>query len=254
MTIKELRIHKILLMIVINSFVPVVTAEQVIDVIPGHTYKVSVSANQMNSISMKQIHIVSASATEGDVVLKEDSKSGVITFNVSSARPFPVFIRDEDGDTYNLQMMPDSKISAQIITLVPKQKIQRQNSQFMKSQPWKTQLKRLAKAIANNTAEEKGYIVQKSQKKKEKEIPLWKEARFVFLKKYLAAKIEADVYQLTNTSKDEMVVDEREFSEIGKQVLSVGFLENSPKVTQQADRRIQPSHSILVVIFRVRSL
>lgn len=193
-------------------------ALQVVDVVDGKTVPIVVSLKEINRISMADgARIDHIWGPQDRMVLDPDSAGGQLFVRSLGSAPFSVFIKSDNGETYTLLATPKD-IPAETIFLRPPYRASARQS-VERSLPYTKRIERLAKALGQHALPE-GYTPIESSRI----IPLWPEAHFKREMTYRGDTLSGEIYRLTNLTKDELRIEEREFAKLpGDPVVAVAI-------------------------------
>lgn len=204
-------------------------AGQLLEVRDGAVVSVRISGNEPNRLVVRDGRVHKVWGADGKVVLKPDADSGQIYLQPTDAwrnRPFSLFVRDEAGGVYTLVLTP-TDMPAETVTLVRPERMRgvdrRKAAAWETEKPYESALLEIIKHMALNSLPD-GY----SQTEVNREIKLWQEAKLVLLGRYTGAKLEGEIYELTNVDNKKIRLDEREFYRTGVLAISIDRHELAP--------------------------
>ena len=180
-------------------------ALQVVDVVDGNTVPVTLSLKEINRISMADgSRIDHIWGPQDRMTLETDTGSGQLFIRAIGARPFSLFVKADNGETYTLLAAPKD-IPAETVFLKPPYRAQNKQG-AERSLPYIKRIERLAKALGLGALPEDMTPIQS-----DRVIPLWQETHFKREMVYAGDSLTGEVYTLTNLTQAEMRLEEREF-------------------------------------------
>ena len=183
-----------------------VFALQVVDVMDGKTIPVTVSLKELNRLTMADgSRIDHIWGPQDRMTLEADTESGQLFVRAIGVKPFSLFVKAENGDTYTLLAAPRD-VPAETIFLRPPYRSTDRSSEE-RALPYIKRVERLAKALGRHALPD-DYAPIKSSRV----VPLWDEVHFKQEMRYRGDTLIGEVYRLTNLSQAEMRLEEREFS------------------------------------------
>lgn len=186
--------------------------------------EVNISAKEQNRLAVAGRHIVTVvPSAKGAISYQKDEAQGALYFALSDGLPggstVTLFVGDDRGQTYKIILVPKS-IPGEEIILQPPQVREASESVAVSSGSRASAYLRRAKALTLLMAEDTpGARAQKTPINRE--IPLWKEGRLVFLSKVTDGDIVGETYRLTNTSPSPMALAEQELYRKGVRAVSI---------------------------------
>ena len=180
-------------------------ALQVVDVIGGNTVPIVMSLKELNRVSMSDgSRIDHIWGPQDRMTLETDADSGQLFIRAIGAKPFSLFIKANNGETYTLLAAPKD-VPAETIFLRPPYRNSNKSS-AERALPYIKRIERLARALGKHALPEDMTPSQSS-----KVIPLWSEVHFKREMTYTGDTLIGEVYWLTNLTDKKMRIEEREF-------------------------------------------
>ena len=189
----------------------------------GHI-EVNISAKEQNRLAVAGRHIVTVvPSAKGAISYQKDEAQGALYFALSDGLPggstVTLFVGDDRGQTYKIILVPKN-IPGEEIILQPPQVRETRDSAAMSTGAKASSYQRRTKALMLLMADETpGARAQKTAINRE--IPLWKEGRLMFLSKVTEGEIVGESYHLTNTSPSRMALAEQELYRKGVRAVSI---------------------------------
>lgn len=194
-----------LLLITILTLPVSAFALQVVDVVDGRTVPVKVSLKELNRISMADgARIDHIWGAEDRMRVEPDKTSGQLFVRVIGVKPFSLFVRADNGETYTLLAAP-TDIPAETVFLRPPYHGDQNRSAADRALPFIKRIERLMTALGRNALPEDYTPLSAPQV-----IPLWEEVQLERKTLFSGDTLTGEVYTLTNLSQEEMLLDERE--------------------------------------------
>lgn len=180
-------------------------ALQIIDVVDGNTVPIVMSLKELNRISMADgSRIDHIWGPENRMTLEADTDSGQLFVRAIGAKPFSLFVKADNGETYTLLAAPKD-VPAETIFLKPPYRSSHKSS-AERALPYIKRIKRLATALGKHALPEDMTPIKSSAI-----VPLWKEVHFKREMTYQGDSLLGEVYWLTNLTDQNMRLEEREF-------------------------------------------
>lgn len=180
-------------------------ALQVVDVVDGNTVPIVMSLKELNRLSMSDgSRIDHIWGPQDRMTLEADTDSGQLFVRAIGAKPFSLFVKADNGQTYTLLAAPKD-IPAETVFLRPPYRNSGKGA-AERALPYIKRIERLAKALGRHALPEDMTPTQSS-----KVIPLWSEVHFNREMTYTGDTLIGEVYRLTNLTDKEMRLEEREF-------------------------------------------
>jgi len=211
-------VKNLLLLITIYLVTSSAFALQVVDVMDGKTIPIAVSLKELNRLTMADgSRIEHIWGPQDRMTLETDTDSGQLFVRAIGAKPFSLFVKADNGETYTLLAAPKD-IPAETIFLRPPYRNTERNS-GEQSLPYIKRVERLAKAMGRRALPDDYTPIQSLRV-----IPLWDEVHFKREIVYSGDSLSGEVYWLTNLTQKEMRFEEREFRAIqGNPVAAVAI-------------------------------
>jgi conjugal transfer pilus assembly protein TraK len=195
-----------------------------VDVTDGGTVTVQVSARELTRVGMADDRrIARVWGLEDRMSVEADTDGGQVFIRPvqeGKPRPFSFFVRDDQGATYTLVAVPVD-MPADAVVLRPRPDETGNGAARGAAYPYVGRIKSLARDMANG-AEPPAYTVAQVNTP----VPVWHEARVTLARRY-AGDLTGEVYRLTNTSEDEMRLDERELGVLAKDVKAIAIVRHA---------------------------
>lgn len=216
----------LLIAIIFNGFVLIADSWgiQKFVVTDGDVIKVKFSAHEITRIAVEGGRVEKLWGSAGIFETQTDKKEGDLFLRATAAAANAVsfFVRDSFGSTYTI-IAEQEDIPSQTIILAPTNRSSKVEREKFKNRPLIISIKELVKIMVQEgkkSGEDQGrYEVSESSE----EIKLWKEAKLVQLKTYRMEKLLGEVFELKNTSKEEMQLTESEFLNFRPNILAVAI-------------------------------
>lgn len=201
---------------------------------------VNVSKKEMTRISIEDGYISDLQAIVGELDTKKDEVTGQVYIRPLVSKPINLFIKSERGNNYLLKLKPtvmdadsiiiregsavrENQARANQSTLSQSRELQRNSEAYTSS------IKSFIKAITTRQLDGDVSCGDYSGE----EVPLWKEAFFVKIGQCTTPNMQAQLFNLTNISGKQMVLDEQEFFKKG--VIAVVILEHQLQPNEKTD-------------------
>lgn len=182
-------------------------ALQVLDVVDGKTIPITVSLKELNRLTMADgSRIEHIWGPQDRMTLETDTDSGQLFIRAVGAKPFSLFVKADNGETYTLLAAPKDVPAETVFLRPPYRSTERRSGE--RSLPYIKRIERLAKALGKHALPEDMTPIQLQSFRA---IPLWDEVHFKREMIYAGDALNGEVYWLTNLTKKEMRLDEREF-------------------------------------------
>ena len=179
-----------------------VSAAQVLVGKPDDTLSAAVSRSEPTLIRIEGHRVRRIFGAEGEFSITADKEAGTAYIKPSTDKPtISLFVSDEAGRTWKLLLSVKDGLSDSITirSRSPGSSTPIQGKDASRNQ----QIKRQLLALQTDTeADTETRVINEI-------VPLWSEVLFV-LTKVIDGPLKGEKYQLTNTSSDPMVIDERE--------------------------------------------
>jgi type-F conjugative transfer system secretin TraK len=196
-----------------------VYAVQTIEVEENGSYTVKASSSNPNRLAMERGYRLSSVWGDDDSIqLEKDENNGYVLFQIKTKKLFSIMVMDENNSNYTLKIVPVENIPGENIILSPKNDDYFNKFSISKNIPVIFRMKHLLRALALNKSQT-GYRIQKTNQ----EIRFWKETNIKLIKLYKGDDMNGEVYRLTNLTHDDMILTEREFGRLGKNIRLVSI-------------------------------
>lgn len=213
------------------------------------TIKASTKGWSILELAGKKIKYADTSNGECEINAKRSLELGKLVFKPISKEGFILFVTDTENQTYPIEVNPSDKVNPGLLKVHDKLAeakdalLQSQRIKQLKSsvkiidlaESRKKAITDLMTAMLLNDAPRNADIADRNEI-----VYFWNEANILHTKRYTVGVLDGDVYQLTNTSNSDMVLEEKEFYSLGKNVSSVSLSTN----------RVKPGQTINVYIVR----
>lgn len=206
-----------------------------------HT-EVNISANEQNRLSFDGRRIASAvPSLKGALTYAKDDAAGALYFALSSDAPnsgtLTLFVTDDQNHTCKLILVPRPIAGEEIVIKPPADQTPKPFSAGSISHRASSYERRADDLLFAMATEKTGNL---DPTVINKEVPLWKEVRCVYLEKYFDDDLIGEKYSITNISKKDLLMVEQELYRKG--VVSVAI----------EDMTLAPGNSALFYIVRER--
>lgn len=201
-------------------------AEQRLDADERVPQKAIISKSSLSRISIDGGRIKNVKWLDGELDIQKDAGNGQVFVRATTNKTTSLFINSDDGKTYLLLLSPTATTGDSIIIDAKAKERQAQMMAVQIPQPpqavsYRTNdyvraLKQLMTAMMNGTVNSMGLRSTTSYLT----VPLWQNTLFVQTKQYTAADMKAEVYTLTNTGAETLVLKEQEFYREGVYAVS----------------------------------
>ena len=197
-------------------------AEQTLEGNPDEGLIATVSRSEPNLIRVEGRKIRRIQGVEGDFQVTPDKDSGVAYVKPAADKSFlTLFVADDAGRHWKLNLKV-ADVPAETIVIRDRSRLRQDARAFGTDEPRNTAIRRVLLALARD-AEPEDMIAKDALEI----VPLWNEARFVLVRT-LEGTLIGEKYQLTNVSKNRMVIDERELYRRGVLAVMLESLELEP--------------------------
>jgi len=201
-------VKNLLLLITILLLPGSAFALQVVDVMDGKTIPIAVSLKELNRLTMADgSRIEHIWGPRDRMTLETDTDSGQLFVRAIGAKPFSLFVKADNGETYTLLAAPKDVPAETIFLRPPYRNTERSSGE--QSLPYIKRVERLAKAMGRRALPDDYTPIQSSRV-----LPLWDEVHFKREIVYSGDSLSGEVYWLTNLTQKEMRLEEREFRAI----------------------------------------
>lgn len=225
----------LMLLILLTGFSFSAMAVQRINVKDGDSIKVKISSSDVTRITIVGSgRIDKVWGVSGLIDVKPDKEKGEIYIRPLVPDHISFFVQDDLGSVYTL-VAEQYEIPAETIYLKPQKKIRVSNirSSRESSLPYVAKVKNMLKAMALGI--DKYDPIELDEK-----VPLWKESKIRLIREYSSPELIGNTYTLVNRSKEDMILDEREFFNFGDNVRAVSL----------SHLVVKPKHQVLLYVVR----
>lgn len=220
-----------LLLITILTLPGSALALQVVDVVDGRTVPVKVSLKELNRISMADgARIDHIWGAEDRMRVEADKASGQLFVRVIGDKPFSLFVRADNGETYTLLAAP-TDVPAETVFLRPPYHSGQSAGAADRALPFTKRIERLMSALGRNALPE-DYTARPATEI----VPLWEEVQLERKTIYTGDTLTGEIYSLTNLTQEEMRLDERELRHLpGHPVAAVAIDKHRLRAHESTD-------------------
>lgn len=184
-------------------------ALQIVDVVDGRTIPVKVSLKELNRIAMADgARIDHIWGAQDRMHVEPDSHSGQLFVRVIGAKPFSLFVRADNGETYTLLAAP-TDIPAETVFLRPPYHSTSGGDSAEQALPYIKRIERLMTTLGQSALPE-DYTPRVASEV----IPLWEQVQLERKIIYSGDTLSGETYTLTNLSPEEMQLEERELRQL----------------------------------------
>lgn len=218
-------------------------ASQLVSNADKQAVNVNISVAEANRLTVQGRRILSIVPSQVGVIdYVKDEDAGAFFFgprkDVAGKPPetgagnVTLFVTDDQAVNYRIVAVPRPGLAAEDIVIEPPQPKAGGSSIApsggARSDGRAASYQRRIKDLILMMADETSYGVQVDKQEVNKEVPLWQEARLVFLAKYLESEVVGEKYRLTNVSPKDMLIVEQELYRKGVRAVSVRSMTLSP--------------------------
>jgi len=202
-------------------------AGQTLDGSPDDGLIATMSRSEPNLIRIEGRKIRRIQGVEGEFQVTPDKDSGVAYVKPAADKSFlTLFVADDAGRHWKLNIKV-ADVPAETIVIRDRSRLRHEPKAFVADESRNAAIRRVMLALARD-AEPEDMIAKDVLDI----VPLWNEARFVLVRT-LEGALVGEKYQLTNVSKQRMVIDERELYRRGVLAVMVETLELEPGESTQ---------------------
>lgn len=203
-----------------------VHATQVIEGATLSHVEVNISAKEQNRLAVqgRQISTVVPSS-KGAITYQKDEAQGALYFALSGNSPegatVTLFVGDDKGQTYKIILVPKNIPGEEVILKPPAEREGSSHSSTGgagKAALYQRTAKEMTLWMADESLSNRMEKVLVN-----KEMPLWKEGRLIYVSRMLQANLVGETYRLTNTSASPMVLVEQELYRRGVRTVAIEF-------------------------------
>jgi type-F conjugative transfer system secretin TraK len=182
---------------------------------PDTPITASISVDGVNIIRVEQDRIESITAPN-TIEAQHNTKTGEVALKPLVKKPIDLFLLTEKGERIQLRLLP-TNIPAETIVLSGNSK---ELASWEQGQPYSKILADLVKTMYNHDRLE-GYRLKTVKAKPKK----FKGGSLKLIASYVGGKIKGDVYEFSNTSKENINLKELDFYQVG--VRGITIVDNS---------------------------
>lgn len=200
-------------------------ALQILEGADGSTLYAKISAAEPTRIAIEQGRVATMRIREGTVNIDSDEDTGQVFVTVPPGivKPVSAFLTTVDGKTYTLILQP-ADIPAESIVIKSNQRRSSGNrGTSLKTTAYAKVAKKLITVMASDSISD-DYEVRDVNK----QFALWKEANLTLERQYIGDEFVGERFILSNVSKADMVLDEREFYRKGVHFVALDQLNLAP--------------------------
>ena len=180
------------------------TALQIIAAVDGKTLPVTLSLNALNRIAMADgSRINHLWGPQDRMVIESDTDSGQLFLRPVGSKPFSLFVKADNGETYTLLAAPKAVPAETIFLRPPYAKPQHSAERAL---PYTKRITELAKALARHALPE-GYTPVANPTV----VPLWQTVHLTRQVVYHGGRLAGEVYRITNLSPNTLTLAEQQF-------------------------------------------
>lgn len=196
-------------------------ALQLVEVTDGQTVTIKVSTRDLTRIAMADGgRIVRVWGMEDHLQVEPDKENGQLFLRPvpgMADQAFSFFLRDDQGATHTLLAVPVDMPSDTVLLRTTSRAGESHGVSDARSSPYIESIQQLVRAMARGAVPE-GYVPATENQ----EVPLWSEAKVVEIGHY-SGDFTGEIYRLTNTSTQEMRLDEREVAALATDIKAVAI-------------------------------
>lgn len=210
------------LVLLLGSASLAASAGQTLEGNPDDGLVATVSRTEPNLIRIEGRRIRRIQGVEGEFQVNPDKDSGVAYLKPTTDKPIlSLFVADDAGRHWKLNLKV-ADVPAETIVIRDRSRLRQEIKAFAADESRNAAIRRVLLALARDAEPE-----DMTAKDTLEIVPLWNEARFVLVR-ILDGTLLGEKYQLTNLSKDRMVIDERELYRRGVLAVMVESHELEP--------------------------
>jgi len=188
--------------------------------------EVNISAKEQNRLAVqgRQISTVVPSS-KGAITYQKDEAQGALYFALSGNAPegatVTLFVGDDKGQTYKIILVPKNIPGEEVILKPP---VERESSSLSstggagRAALYQRSAKEMTLWMTDESLSNRMEKVLVN-----KEMPLWKEGRLIYVSRMLQSNLVGETYRLTNTSASPMVLVEQELYRRGVRTVAIEF-------------------------------
>ncbi len=193
----------------------VAAAQQVVDVSEGDVALVQISVKDLTRIRVANSRIENIRGNDGELVVDADKAHGEIYVRpVNPMRPVNLFVTSETGNTYTLLLTPKDVPGSTVVL--------RERGAKAASAPaaggadYQKNLEKLTLAMARSDMPRSVEVREKGTR-----VRLWKGTTYTLEREYWTDQYVGEIYSLSNSGDDPIVMTEGEFFRDGVVAISV---------------------------------
>jgi type-F conjugative transfer system secretin TraK len=206
---------KVLIGIASLLFCSCAVAQQKVPVQEGTEVTITVSSNTLNRLAVQDDRIMTVKGITGQFQLDKDGESGQVfiqPIKTDKQELIHLFLLTEKGHTYPLSLTVHEG-AAESILLMP---LEIERAQWEQSSNYEVLLRTLVQAMHNQTPLE-GFVLNTIKT----QIPVIKFAAINHLQTYTGTQLQGHVLEVTNRSKEELILTEELFQLKGVRAVSI---------------------------------
>lgn len=202
-------------------------ALETISTLPGEPVEVSVSQNEFTMFKVEGSKIVRLDGESFIDNSAKDKGTGNAFIKPATSKKFTVFIKDSNGRTWPVRIIPDAKKMGDVVVIndaSPVKTVVSVDSPVMKKSVSRIDsIKSMMKAMVADLSPNDMTV-----KKMSVPIDWWAESDVVKTNEYFYKNLKGSVYTLRNISLSKMVIDEQEFYSNGVVSVAIDDLHLEP--------------------------
>jgi conjugal transfer pilus assembly protein TraK len=204
----------------------------------GEVIKATASKDEPNIITIEGGSIESVWGAEGKLTLEPNNETGQAIFRPITDKRFTLFVQSLSGTTYTLSIMPKNGIIGQSIVINESINDSRLNRFTSTGNTFRKRVSDLLKQIESKpgVTRIRGFRLSSVNKV----IPLWRETNILHAVSWSRKNLIVDKFVLTNVSDDLLVVEEREFRNLLRDIRAISI----------RDHQLKPAQSTVLYAFR----
>jgi hypothetical protein len=196
------------------------------------SFKAAYDQYSMLDVKDRAVANVDVDATKCKINSQRSMKVGKVVFKPLTEEPFVMFVMDDRGDTYTVNVEPVKGLSPDLFTIVnkaaeaKKQKVLSAQNRYEESTVKSLSLSddrermvtELVKAMATDSRPGNADVEVLNMA-----VPLWQESRLTQIRNYTTGVYTGKAYVLKNVSGEQMKLAEQEFYTLNKNTLAVAI-------------------------------
>lgn len=207
---------------------------QSLDIVESKKISISVGTKGFSMLDVlnRSVQHVDVDSTACLLDSQRSKNVGKVVFKPLGDKPFTMFISDNHGDTYAINVMVNKSKSPDLYTIKNVQAEQRLEQAKSAAQKYQVSSVKaislgqgrnkaildLIKAMSSGDSPRNVDVYEVSNS-----IPLWIEAELIEKKRYSIGKLVGQMYQLKNVSNSSMILNEAEFYPMSSNTLAVAI-------------------------------